>query len=1781
MATEEPSVSVVTESSSTSLPSNVIIDTSLIDNNSIIDSMKKIEYKMRDRSHLLNTLLLNNEYYTSSTTLTNKLKNASSNMKNLSRLSKNNNISNESSDYPTGNKFLSNSYGLYIKKGILDSSSLSFRCVYYGNNIWVGGSYSNGLFYSTDGIHWTQSNITSGSFRDLKYGGSKWVAAEDVVHNGVYYSTDGKTWYKTSITDGGYYAVEYYNGTWVVGSSNPYTGLWYSTDGINFTQSNVTDAYIIFISHHNSVWLAGTYNSKGLYYSDNGITWTNCISSGNFAYAANYGNRYVAVGYTGNGLYYSYNGKTWTKSNSYTSYSFSHVLYGESAGLFIAAGGDNGLFYSTDYGVTWKQSNVSGVNIAPLCYNGDKFLAGGGSKGLYYSIDGMNWYQTNITSGGIYSIYYANNTWVIGTNSNGIYYSKHKIVDCRPLGTQSAYEYYFPKLSEYTSSNLKSSATWLTTTFTDKGVCKNCTIYGTNSSEFKSYIAGNTQWRTTTTLLYSRSDDSTLIDISDYVPVTNSAFTVLANDYYYILKSNSCIYISTNLINWYTPLDKENKNYDGAIVDNNGRIICYHTKYATDMAIINPPTFEIQPLNIPIFSQYTTIGYKKASNSNISVTACYKGTITYIVVASASEEYVLELGDSYNSTSIVEVPRVVEGTVRLDSAVTRLENLDFTPDKALITIRNGYSSSKLDNGVIIASKNYEFKRKHDYWFTYVGQSWYKSNITSGWFNGLVYANNIWVAGSWANTGIYYSIDGKYWYRSNLTSGSFFMVVFYNGLFLAGGNDNQGIKYSYDGKTWNDTNQTTGYFGSISYNRITATYVAAEVNNKGLYYSTDGKTWSKSNVTSGIFNTIIYKFGENVAGYNGGIYSGTGSNWTKASGVTSTVYQITYGANYFVAATSTGLYYATSASSWTASNVTSITVNYVVYGGGRFVAGTTSHGTYYSINGTSWTQSSSCTSYTATALQYIDRINVWVAAFTNNYIYYSTDGAVTWTSTYNCNNVFRFAYNHDGTLVATTKAGFLYSTYNTKNFTNKTKNKAALTPIDTKYEVPITFTKSNKTGTFRCVHYGNGIWTAAIDSNGLWYSENNGVTWNQSNITSGTYYCIDSSESVIVASCGTGNTGLYYSADGKTWTQTNITSNNWHEVHYANGIWVTVSFIYLGFYYSTDGITWTRSSSYTTADFYSLGYGNGLWVAGSSGYSSNYGLYYSSDGITWTKSSSCTSYYFYDVYYGMGIWVAASVGNGLFYSTDGKTWNQSNITSNNWGCVHYGNGMWVAGSNTADVGVYYSTSGITWYKAETISAGSFGKKALYYGNGMWVISSSSDYAVYYSYDGITWFKCSGVSGNYGVCYANNTWIVSGYYSNNESISANIKTSLSHMDSTDYSYTNNFCKKWYQTTITTGSWSVGYGNGMWVAAGTTGIMYSHDGICWYQSDTAYGSYSSVCYGYDSVWIVCKSNGGGIYYSVDNGIHWILSNVTTNIYNLSYGNGIFIAGGSSYSSSNYSNGVWWSEDGMYWYQSNLTSQDFTVARFANGMWHIGSSFSYHNNSNGLYYSYDGKTWKKTSITYGDVSPDNDNYGLGLFVACDGYYGPGGMFYSEDGINYTKATGISGTRLGYVSFANNMFFVGAYEWQSYGLFYSTDGKIWNKTNITTTGLWRLVYYKNGLYITNDGTGVRYSTDGKTWTVADSSLPRFGRIVFHDEIAVANTNGSGLYYSMAGDATSYQNHINRYKNTNNNAFIDGNMVQINVDSDYIGAYADYTLIGRKVTENSLGISTKVDNFIK
>ena len=110
-----------------------------------------------------------------------------------------------------------------------------------------------------------------------------------------------------------------------------------------------------------------------------------------------------------------------------------------------------------------------------------------------------------------------------------------------------------------------------------------------------------------------------------------------------------------------------------------------------------------------------------------------------------------------------------------------------------------------------------------------------------------------------------------------------------------------------------------------------------------------------------------------------------------------------------------------------------------------------------------------------------------------------------------------------------------------------------------------------------------------------------------------------------------------------------------------------------------GRTWAVQQSVADNQWYSVVYGNGLFVAVANSGSGNR-VMTSPDGITWTARQSAADNYWNGVTYGNGLFVAVAGGtnNRVMTSPDGITWTaRQGTANNNWYSVTYGNGLFVA------------------------------------------------------------------------------------------------------------------------------------------------------------------------------------------------------------------------------------------------------------------------------------------------------------------------------------------------------------------------------------------------------------------------------------------------------------------------------------------------------------------------
>ena len=278
--------------------------------------------------------------------------------------------------------------------------------------------------------------------------------------------------------------------------------------------------------------------------------------------------------------------------------------------------------------------------------------------------------------------------------------------------------------------------------------------------------------------------------------------------------------------------------------------------------------------------------------------------------------------------------------------------------------------------------------------------------------------------------------------------------------------------------------------------------------------------------------------------------------------------------------------------------------------------------------------------------------------------------------------------------------------------------------------------------------------------------------------------------------------------------------------------------------------WTsRTSADETANWRSVVYGAGLWVAVAE--SGTNRVMTSPDGITWTPRTAAEANAWNSVAYGNNLFVAvASTGtNRVMTSPDGITWTARTAPAKSWNSVAYGNNLFVAvgfGATAAD-SVMTSPDGITWTARTAVELATWNSVA--YGNGRWVaVNGNGTSRVMTSTNGTTWSTVDAVAANnwQSVAYGNGLWVAVSTNGTNR-----VMTSPDGITWTGRTHARNL------------SWrSVAYGNDLWVAVGSDSsnrrVMTSPDGITWTeQTAAAENFWRSVAFG-NNLFVAVSTSG-----------------------------------------------------------------------------------------------------------------------------------------------------------------------------------------------------------------------------------------------------------------------------------------------------------------------------------
>ena len=273
------------------------------------------------------------------------------------------------------------------------------------------------------------------------------------------------------------------------------------------------------------------------------------------------------------------------------------------------------------------------------------------------------------------------------------------------------------------------------------------------------------------------------------------------------------------------------------------------------------------------------------------------------------------------------------------------------------------------------------------------------------------------------------------------------------------------------------------------------------------------------------------------------------------------------------------------------------------------------------------------------------------------------------------------------------------------------------------------------------------------------------------------------------------------------------------------------------------------------------------------------------GVNWTARAAAETNQWQSITYGNGLFVAVSNSgvNRVMTSPDGITWTaRAAIDLFAWNSVVYGNGIFVALASSGANRVMTSPDGITWTARSAAEANSW--QGLCYGSGLFVaVSTDGANRVMTSPDGITWTARSAAEANswQSVEYGNSLFVAVAYDGTNR-----VMTSPNGVTWTARSAAE--ANQWL---------GVSYGNGLFVAVaydGTNRVMTSPDGITWTARSAAEANqWQSIIYG-NGLFVSTSSSGTNRVMTSPDGITWTARSAAeaNSWMAVTYGNGLFIS-------------------------------------------------------------------------------------------------------------------------------------------------------------------------------------------------------------------------------------------------------------------------------------------------
>jgi len=259
----------------------------------------------------------------------------------------------------------------------------------------------------------------------------------------------------------------------------------------------------------------------------------------------------------------------------------------------------------------------------------------------------------------------------------------------------------------------------------------------------------------------------------------------------------------------------------------------------------------------------------------------------------------------------------------------------------------------------------------------------------------------------------------------------------------------------------------------------------------------------------------------------------------------------------------------------------------------------------------------------------------------------------------------------------------------------------------------------------------------------------GGTWSKQTTTFAAARCIIFAGSNWVIGI---TDGILYSEDnGLTWTKVTITVGRaFQAIAFSGGIWVIVDNV--GIVYSSyDLLTWTvRTATGLTSGNAIVWTGSQFVLVGAPTK-----CFTSPDGITWTSRTIANTHN--DVAWDGALLVAVGAGGVIETSPDGITWTaRTSGTANNLNAVGWADSAWVAVGDSGTI--IFSFDAITWYPATSGTANALYDIETAEGEGYTRVCGASGTVLESLDSGLTWTDISyGATTQYAIGTNDVTWL----------------------------------------------------------------------------------------------------------------------------------------------------------------------------------------------------------------------------------------------------------------------------------------------------------------------------------------------------------------------------------------------------------------------------------------